>query len=317
MSRTPNITTYYRPEQVLSEEAAKQNYSKSPIKPKILIDTLKAEGLDQYLSLNSTFTPLAKEDFRQAHTAEYVDAFFKGDKKLCETSGLTWSDDLKMSVSYTNASLVHSVMHALDNPREVVFSPTSGFHHAKPGQGAGFCTFSGQVIASLKAFQERGAKGAYLDLDAHYGNSIEDSRAFVPELNEAVPRGLNINPEGKHEEYIANCKAHLKRLEPLVLGYEIDYLVFCHGADSHQADDLEGGQCTTEEWLECSKIFYQWVNKMDQLRGDPIPLVLSLFGGYRHDDYGSVISLHIADLVECLNTLCGRDVKYDLKVKEN
>ncbi|MEZ6120508.1 MAG: hypothetical protein R3C28_28575 [Pirellulaceae bacterium] len=40
---------------------------------------------------------------------------------------------------------------------------------------------------------------------------------------------------------------------------EIHYVVFCHGADSHQDDDL-GGQCTTGEWLECSVMFYTKLN---------------------------------------------------------
>jgi hypothetical protein len=45
-----------------------------------------------------------------------------------------------------------------------------------------------------------------------------------------------------------------------------------------------------------------------------IPLILSLFGGYRRDDYNSVLSLHTADLVMCLNILCGRKINYKTEV---
>jgi len=38
--------------------------------------------------------------------------------------------------------------------------------------------------------------------------------------------------------------------------------------------------------------------------------VKTKFGGYRKNDFDAVLSLHTADLVQCLHTLCGQDVKY-------
>ena len=84
--------------------------------------------------------------------------------------------------------------------KALTFSPTSGFHHARPEGGSGFCTFSGQVIASLKIYEEKKLVGAYLDLDGHYGNSIEDSRKLFPllllqeknEADSAIKINLNI-----------------------------------------------------------------------------------------------------------------------------
>ena len=52
-------------------------------------------------------------------------------------------------------------------------------------------------------------------------------------------------------------------------------------------------------------MFYDWVAEVDGARGRPLPLVLTLFGGYRKDDYNSVLALHAADLSTCLETLCG------------
>lgn len=71
----------------------------------------------------------------------------------------------------------------------------------------------------------------YLDLDAHYGNSIEDSRYFVTDLDKAIPIGGNINPDGKHKNYIDDLKHRLKILEKKILNDEIHYVVFAHGAD--------------------------------------------------------------------------------------
>jgi hypothetical protein len=54
---------------------------------------------------------------------------------------------------------------------------------------------------------------------------------------------------------------------------------------------------------------------MDQKLGRPLPVSCALFGGYRKDDYQSVLSLHTADFVECMNNLLNLEVKYTIKVQ--
>jgi hypothetical protein len=54
---------------------------------------------------------------------------------------------------------------------------------------------------------------------------------------------------------------------------------------------------------------------MDQRLGRPLPVACALFGGYRDDDYTSVLSLHTADFVECFTNLLDLDVKYTIEVK--
>lgn len=292
------------------------SFSKSPLKPKLLLKFLKRHGIyDQFLELKTDFKPFVKSDFLIAHTNHYVDAVFEGNPP-CESNSLPWSEQLVTSVCWTNASLFHAMDHSVHNPDEITFSVTSGFHHASPDSGFGFCTFSGQVIAAVKLYRKNGIKCCFLDLDGHFGNSIEDTREFVSDLNLAVPLGFNINPSGKHKDYIESLIKHLEFLEIAILNNEIDSVVWCHGADSHSSDDL-GGQCTTEEWLKCSEIFYSWVRQINVKRGKPLPVTLSLFGGYRVDDYDSVLSLHTADLVECIKTLCNGTVEYTPIIKEN
>jgi acetoin utilization deacetylase AcuC-like enzyme len=161
----------------------------------------------------------------------------------------------------------------------VAFSPSSGFHHAIPRMGALFCTFSGQVIASLKIYQEFGLKGAWIDLDGHTGDSIELSYEFAPELEKAIPRVIgNINIESTHAEYLKELENYLDELGDNIQSGKIDYVVFCHGADSHEWDDL-GRQLNTKEWMKCSEMFYTFMKKINYKRAKPIPLTLSLFGG--------------------------------------
>ena len=90
--------------------------------------------------------------------------------------------------------------------------------------------------------------------------------------------------------------------------------MFCHGADSHEWDFLGGG-LTTAEWIQCSRMVYNFIKELQEETNKQIPLSLCLFGGYRSDDYDSVLSLHTSDLIECLNILCGQNINYSPLVK--
>lgn len=307
------IKTFYNPKQVLAHDS-NLNFSKSPLKPVLLLEYIKKQGFNNYFEITNEFKPFEKEDFYIAHTKEYVDGFFSGDKEQRSKNGLEWSPQFADSVRYTNASLYNAILNSITNPEQISFSPTSGFHHATPDGGRGFCTFSGQVIASVKIYRDLGLRGAYLDLDGHFGNSIEDSRTFVADLNKAVPEGFNINPASFGKNYINDLKEHLLKLKTAIIDNKIDYLVWCHGADSHEWDDL-GTQCSTAQWLECSEIFYNFIKEIELETGKKIPIALSLFGGYRKDDYNSVLSLHTADLISCLNILQDAKINYQHEVR--
>ncbi|MBX0333015.1 hypothetical protein K3G39_07170 [Pontibacter sp. HSC-14F20] len=312
--RSKQIATFYMPEQVDARNG-EGLYTRSPNKPALLMQKLQAEGLTPYFDVKA-FTPFQQEDFYLAHAQVYVDAFFAGEKPLATTNGLTWSENLVNSVCYTNASLYHAIRYAVQHPEVLTFSPTSGFHHAKPERGAGFCTFSGQVIASVKLYRELGISGAYLDLDHHFGNSIEDSRSFVPGLDKAIPTYANVNLSGTNDSYLVDLYRHLATLKKKILAKEIHYIVWCHGADSHVYDDL-GGSVNTEYWLLAAELFYKWVLEVEQELGYHLPVAMSLFGGYRTNSYNSVLSLHTADLVMAANTLMEHSIAYEPVVEVN
>jgi acetoin utilization deacetylase AcuC-like enzyme len=276
------------------------------MKPALLMQYLRDNGFGEFLTINDTFEPFTPRDFQIAHTKRYVKDVFTGVGQY-KSNGLPWSLSLVDSLTYTNASLYEAMLSAIERPSTITFSPTSGFHHAKPDQGSGFCTFSGQVIAATKIYRETGNKAAFLDLDGHFGNSIEDSKRFVSDLREAIP--FNINPQGSHAAYLKDFTKALVKLTKAFLNNEVHYVVWCHGADSHEWDQL-GHQCSTEEWLRCSEIFYAWVAAMESEHQIIVPVTLSLFGGYRDDDYTSVLSLHASDLRICLSRLCGVEVDY-------
>lgn len=321
MKTGKKLKVFYTPKQVLTHKNINVSTSKSPLKPMLLMQMLERLGLNNLIEVEGNFPPFTNEYFQIAHHKSWITKFFEG-KPGCEANGLPWSKDLTETVRYTNASLYNSIRYSIMNPDTPCFSPTSGFHHARPNSGSGFCTFSGQVIASVKIFREFGIAGSYLDLDGHYGNSIEDTREFQPELNKAVPNtpdfNYNFNPVGNDLNYIKSLREGLSKIGEAIIAEKIGYVVWCHGADSHEDDDL-GGYVNTEHWMMASKIFYSWVNEMDELlhalNRPSLPVAISLFGGYREDSYESVLSLHTGDLVECLNNLCGHKIDYKVDVK--
>lgn len=290
------------------------------MKPKLLMEYLEKEGVSSFFETNSDFLPFETADFLIAHERKYVEGFFQGEAPYATSNGLLgieWSASFANSVRFTNSSLYHAIRQSILQPEQICLSPTSGFHHAQPKQGALFCAFSGQVIAAMKIYQELGKKGAFIDLDGHFGNSIEDSRSFVKELDTVIPKYANINIKTTHGEYLEDLKIRLLVLEELILQGKVDYVVFCHGADSHELDDI-GRQLTTKEWLDCATIFSNWVDKVQRKLNQQLPISLSLFGGYRKDDYDSVLSLHTASMLKVLEHLSATTINYQptVKVKE-
>ena len=314
--REKKIAVFYNPQQVL-EKGPENHTSKSPLKPRLMMEQLQLR-LPQYIAVEDTFGPFTKQEFLIAHEEAYVDAVLSGKGKGCEGGLGYWNEGVPAYAAFTHANLYNAIAMSIRELAKVCLSLSSGFHHARPMCGEGFCTFSGQVIASVKLYRELGLSGAYLDLDGHFGNSIEDSRAFVIDLDLAVPPGFNINiglNGARNENYVDELKAKLDVLETAILANQIHYVVWCHGADSHEWDDL-GRSCSTWHWLECADYFYQWVKKMDEKLGRPLPLSASLFGGYRSDDYASVLNLHLGDVACCINNLLGEELEFEVDVKQ-
>jgi acetoin utilization deacetylase AcuC-like enzyme len=312
MKRKKQILTFYTDQQVCFDLMNNPSFSKSPLKPYLLMKRMKEKGLRKLVRIKSDFEPFTKKDFEIAHSELYVHNMFNGEGNYLSNS-LPWSRNLVHSLTYTNAALYQAKKFSFLNPDTVCFAPISGMHHAMPSRGSGFCTFSGQVISAIKLYEEFGVSGAYFDLDGHFGNSIEDTREFNSKLNLAIPKGCNVNPTGTNESYIKSFEKGLKQVGELIKENKIHYVVFAHGADSHSDDDIGGG-CNTKHWLLCAKKFAEWVNQISEEIGKPLPVTLALFGGYRSDNYNAVLDLHLKSILTCSKIICGNNVVDNLVI---
>ena len=69
---------------------------------------------------------------------------------------------------------------ALDGRR--VFHPAGGTHHGRPDRASGFCYFNDPVFAVLGLLDGGLDRVAYVDLDAHHGDGVEDAFAADPRV---------------------------------------------------------------------------------------------------------------------------------------
>ncbi|MFZ4580911.1 MAG: hypothetical protein ACOYOB_21210 [Myxococcota bacterium] len=316
MTQSQPLTVFYRDDMAPAD--APGNLSKSPSKPRRFLEFLRGTPLWPHVEVTDAFAPVTRDDLLLAHQPAYVDAFLTGNGSRAESNSMRWSPEFRDSVLLTNGCLLAAMRAAANDPTRITMAPVSGFHHATPSGGGGFCTFSGQVVAGLKLYREGGRCGAWIDMDGHYGNSIEDSREFAPDLERAIPVGCNVNPVGMHGRYLSSLADQLREIEALVGKGELQYVCVAHGADSHEWDQL-GLQCTTAEWLQAGRLVYEMLARCRSeavaAGRPPVAVTLALFGGYRDDHPESVLGLHAMDTAICLEVLAGVEVTYEAEVR--
>lgn len=72
----------------------------------------------------------------------------------------------------------------------IVFNPAGGTHHGQPSRASGYCIFNDPVLAILELLRIGLARIFYLDLDAHFGDAVQqafhdDDRVFTLSVHEA------------------------------------------------------------------------------------------------------------------------------------
>jgi acetoin utilization protein AcuC len=92
----------------------------------------------------------------------------------------------------------------------VVYNPAGGTHHGQAGRASGFCAFNDPVLAILEMLDAGLERIFYLDLDAHFGDGVQqafhdEDRVFTVSIHEAgrwpMERGdgLTASPGGAYD----------------------------------------------------------------------------------------------------------------------
>ena len=64
----------------------------------------------------------------------------------------------------------------------VIHAPGGGQHHGRPDRASGFCYFNEPALTILGLLEQGAERVAYLDLDAHHGDGVQDAFADDPRV---------------------------------------------------------------------------------------------------------------------------------------
>lgn len=124
---------------------------------------------------------------KEFHDPDYVDAAFDAEtsqtvsKHVRLQYGLGSPDNpIFPNVIHRAAVACGAALTAADYIAKgiSVYSPLGGAHHAEPARASGFGYFNDIVLGILKLQDAGFERIAYVDLDAHHGNAVEDAFSF-------------------------------------------------------------------------------------------------------------------------------------------
>jgi acetoin utilization protein AcuC len=246
-----------------------------PIRLKLTYDAMKVKSvLDHYSVLEPR--KASRDELETVHTADYIDAVLEGDKGIPNfTYGLGTSDNplfpqmYRSSLIYSGAS-ISAAEHISRGTMAVNIS--GGLHHAHRSQAAGFCIFN-DVALAIKALLQKYDKIAYIDIDAHHGDGVQElfydtnrvltislhesgqflfpGTGFPDEMGRGEGKGYSVNipfyPYTADDVYIESFK---EVVPPLVKAYHPQVIVAQLGVDTNVEDPLADFRLSIKGYLQ-------------------------------------------------------------------
>lgn len=129
--------------------------------------------------------PATEAQLGQFHDSDYiaalqrVDQAGRADRETRERYGLGNMENPVFSGMYERAATsVGGSIRAAELALEgrVAYHPAGGTHHGRPGKASGFCYFN-DVVLAIKTLLNGGSRVFYVDLDAHFGDAVQDAFA--------------------------------------------------------------------------------------------------------------------------------------------
>lgn len=260
--------------------APAQGYSPSAGKPRAVMQA----WTERWPTLTRVpVTPVTLEDLYRAHDPIYVDGVMA--RRRPNGFG-TRSAEVAQSLPYTCGALLTAARLALQSGQPVA-APVSGFHHACWGEGGGFCTFNGLMVAALALMADSpGIRVGILDYDFHYGNGTDEILAHLG-VDNVIHRtaGSKWTRPDQAIEFLEHIREDIADLEGC------DVVLYQAGADPHLEDPL-GGFLTTAQLADRDLRVFEGLRKRN------IPVAWDLAGGYQ-SPLSKVIDIHVNTFAAC------------------
>ncbi|MBP1732023.1 MAG: Histone deacetylase/AcuC/AphA family protein [Deltaproteobacteria bacterium] len=289
---------------IYSADLARSEYSSShpfkPMRAKLLVELLNRFYLmfeDNQKIIEPV--PANEELLYLFHDRQYIEVLKKADAGEF-TMDMLWAElgtgdnpifkgmyDFVLTVAGATCQGANML---LDDGVRMAFNPVGGLHHAGRDHAEGFC-YVNDIAIAVTDLVSKGKKIAYLDIDAHHGNGVQDAfyrtdkvltislhesgetlypgTGFEKEIGEDEGRGYTVNVpfrSGTDDEvYLFAFEAVVP---PLMERFKPDILVAQIGGDSHKDDPLANLNLTSNGY----KRMFQRMNGF-------APKLLALGGG--------------------------------------
>lgn len=257
-----------------------QSFSPSAGKPREVVESWEQLGVALAFP---RFDPVSREQLCFAHSPAYVDGILTGqtsngfgNRSMSVASALPW----------TSGAMLAAARAAIANGR-VAVAPVSGFHHARHGAAAGFCTFNG-LIVTARALQTEGVarRVGILDFDQHYGDGTDQILRHLGLQDIAhYIAGAEYGTPQQGESFLAAIPSLVRRFA------DCDVLLYQAGADPH-IDDPLGGWLTDAQLAQRDRLVFETCRELG------LPVAWNLAGGYQ-TPLRKVLDIHDATLRAC------------------
>ena len=251
------------------------------------------------------------------HTAEYIAALKKADtgadvdiEMLHHGIGSAENPVFKGVYGFSALAATASIAAArcVMDGVPTAFNPCGGFHHAHPDRASGFC-YVNDVVIAIEELRSNGLRTAYLDIDAHHGDAVQETYyfdgevltismhetgktlfpwgGFEKEIGEGGGEGFNINLplEPDSDDEIFRILFENVVMDALAL-FDPDVIVAQVGTDMLATDPLTHLRLTNNGYIEA----------IERLHRD-FPRIVALGGGgYNLDDVAKCWTLLWAEL---------------------
>src|SRR5579864_178850 len=268
-----------------------------PIRVQLAVDLIKSTGLIEHAQLLPP-RMATDEELELVHSAEYVQLVRelsdpvlrrKVPFELIDSAGYASADNPISDALHEGTALVAGASlvaaEAIQSGAALhAFSPSGGLHHAHRERASGFCTYNDAAIA-CQWFKQRGHRVAYVDVDVHHGDGVEDifksdpevmtislhesgrwlfpGTGFPEESGVGPGHGFKANmpfvPYTWDEPWLAAFEsvvpALLRRFKPTVL-------VTQDGCDTHHLDPLAHLSATTRIWPAIGATFHRLAHEL-------------------------------------------------------
>ena len=283
----------------LSRHELRQDHPMRPVRLRYTYELLESYGaFDGKTSRLVNPRTANEEELGWVHTPEYIDAvrrLSENPSGSLESSGspetvgrperFGFSDrgdnpvypGMYDAASLSSGATLVAAEMVAERRADVAFSISGGLHHAAPTHASGFCIFNDPAIA-IRYFLDRGMRVAYVDVDAHHGDGVQDifyrddrvltisihesgqylfpGTGFVTESGAGDGAGYSVNiplyPYTEDELYLW---AFREVAPPLLRAFAPDVLVTQLGIDSYHSDPITHLQLTSRGYTEIIREF--------------------------------------------------------------